>query len=76
MRIILWAIDILAVFVLLCCFFAASSFLGGSLEIIPTGEQQEKAKVAVLLLGIAFALIEVLLIVARLKIARKLKAEK
>ena len=42
----------------------------------PTEEQKEKTKITALLLGIAFALIAVLLVVVRLKITRKLNAEK
>ena len=76
MRSIRWAIDILLAVVLLCFLFSTSYFIDGSLEMLPTGEQKEKTKITVLFLGIVFALIEVLLIVARLKIIRKLNAEK
>ena len=76
MRNMRWTIDILLVVVLLCFLFSMSYFIGGSLEMHYTGEQQEKAKITALFLGIAFAFIEVLLIVARLKIIRKFNAEK
>ena len=76
MRNMRWTIDILLVVVLLCFLFSMSYFIGGSLEMFPTEEQKEKTKITALLLEIAFALIAVLLVVVRLKITRKLNAEK
>ena len=76
MRSMRWAIDILLVVVLLCFLLATSYCMGGSLEMFSTGEQKEKTTITALFLGIVFALIEVVLVVARLKITRKLNAEK
>jgi hypothetical protein len=71
----LWVIDALLVIVLICFFFSVLHFTEGSLEMFPTGEQKEKAKITSLFLGIVFALIEVLLVVTRVKITRKLNKE-
>jgi len=76
MRSIRWAIDILLVVVLLCLFFSTSYFIGDSLEMFSTEEQKEKTKITALFLGIVFAFIEILLVVMRLKITRKLNAER
>ena len=65
-------IDVFLVIVLICFVFSVFYFINGSLEMIPTPEQQEKAKIAALFLSIIFAATEVALLLLRLKISRKI----
>ncbi|GEM_PF-5296679 len=72
MKIKHWMINVS--FVIVGIFFIASIFYfsQGSLEMFPTEEQPEKARLGALLLMIIFAVAELLLVIAKIKLKRRL----
>jgi len=65
-------IDIFLAIVSVCLIFSIAYLINGSLEMVPTVEQQDKAKIAALFVSIVFAVIEIALFLLRLRIKRKI----
>ena len=75
MRGIRLMIDVFLAIILICLIFSIVYLINGSLEMVPTVEQQEKARIAALFVSIVFAAIEVALFFLRLRINRKIDKE-
>ena len=71
MRGIRLIIDVFLAIALICFIFSIAYFINGSLEMVPAVEQQEKARIAALLISIVFAGIGIALFLLRLRISRK-----
>ena len=65
-------IDIFLAIVLICFIISIAYLINGSLEMVPTVEQQEKARIAALFVSIFFAVIEIALFLLRVRINRKI----
>ena len=65
-------IDIFLAIALICFVFSLAYLINGSLEMVATVEQQEKARLAALFVSIVFAVIGIALFLLRLRINRKL----
>ena len=66
-------LNILICVVLLFLIFFVSYFFNGSLEMYPTEEQQEKVRLITGLLSILLAIIEMVLVLLRFRIAKQSK---
>ena len=66
-------IDISLVIFFICFVFSLVYFFNGSLEMFPTSEQNEKARIFNLVMSLIFAAIEIILVVLRMKLKRKHK---
>ena len=66
-------LNILICVVLLFLIFFVSYFFNGSLEMYPTEEQQEKVRLITGLLSILLAIIEMVLVLLRFRIAKQTK---
>ena len=75
MRGIRLMIDVFLAIILICLIFSIVYLINGSLEMVPTVEQQEKARIAALFVSVVFAAIEVALFLLRLRINRKIDKE-
>jgi len=69
-------IDVFLAIVLICFIFSIAYFVNGSLEMVPTEEQQGKTKIVALLISIIFSATEVILVLLRLKLKRKFDKKK
>ena len=63
-------INIVILLVFICLFFSVCYLINGSLEMFPTDEQQEKARIAALFLVVVFVSIEVLLVIIKKRILK------
>jgi len=71
-----WIIDACAVVVALFLFFWIWALIHGSFEMFPTPEEHGKARIGAVICIIPLVIAETVLISLRIKLHRKIKAEK